>query len=167
MLSPDKLLYLKLVLVRQSRQQPQAAACPWPQNSPAISFPSKDGVQFSNAELFSSPRCLPAFVLPSPQPGCRLWQAAGASPSLPGNLSPVPFQDSNSSNPTCTHGDAQASTTHFSVAKAPSTTIHNIIYKLCTLVSEAVHLSQLRVWFSSKRVAALTTLCSRSACQKH
>lgn len=167
MLSPGEFPYLKLILVRQSRLKPEASAWPWPQNSPAASYPSKDVELFSNAELFSSPGCHPAFVLPSPQPGYWPRQAAGASPSLSGSMSPILFHGSNSSNPTCTHGGAQASTTHFSIAKAPSTPIHNIIYKLCPSVSEGVHLLQPRVWFSSEHVAALTTLHSRSACQKH
>lgn len=164
MLSPGEFLYLKLVLVRQSRLKHEASAWPWPQNSPAASSPNKDADGFSNTELFSSPGCHPAFVLPSPQPGCWPRQAAGASPSLSGSLSPILFQGSN---PTCTHRDAQASTTHFSIAKTPSTPVHNTIYKLCPLVSEGVHLLRSRVWFSRYHVAALTTLHSRSACQKH
>lgn len=166
MLSPGTLLSLKLVLARQSRLQPEAAACPWPQNSSAASSLSKDGEWFSNAKLFSSPGCHPAFVLPSPQPGCWLWQAE-ASPTLSGSLSSSRFQGFNSSNPTCAHRDAQTPPTHFSIAKAPSSSMHNIVYKLCPLVSEGVHLLRLHMWFSSEHVAALTTLRSRSACQKH
>lgn len=166
MLSPGKRLFLKLVLARQSRLQPKAAACPWPQNSPAAFSPSKDGERFSNTELFSSPGCHPACVLLSPQPGCWLWQAVGSSPSLSGSLSPVPFRGSNSSNPTCAHRHAQASPTQFSTAEAPSAPLHNIIYKLYPLVSEGLHPLQLCTWFSGEHIAALTTLRSRSACQK-
>lgn len=38
MLSPGKLLYLKLALARQSRLQPEAAACPGPKTA-LLPFP--------------------------------------------------------------------------------------------------------------------------------